>query len=166
MPGEERSDSRINVRPARPGEESALHELAMRSKAHWGYSEDFMAQCVEALSVERSAVDAGWVLVAEDGEEFLGMMGWEPAIAGESAKGADWDISHLFVEPAAMGRGVGGALFREGMRRIRELGGIAVSILADPGARPFYERMGAELVGDAPSDAIPGRRLPLLIYRL
>jgi hypothetical protein len=37
-----------------------------------------------------------------------------------------------------------------------------LAILSDPNAAPFYERMGAVPAGDAPSDAIPGRRLPLL----
>lgn len=156
----------FEIRPARPEEAGALHELALRSKAYWGYDAAFMAQCVDALSVDTAAIETGRMIVAEDDGGVRGMMGWEPAEPGECAEGADWDISHLFVDPAAMGRGMGGALFRAGMRRIKDMGGAGVSILADPGARAFYERMGAELVGDAPSDAIPGRRLPLLLYRL
>ena len=39
-------------------------------------------------------------------------------------------------------------------------------ILADPNAAPFYERMGARFVSQAPSDAIPGRTLPLYEYDL
>jgi hypothetical protein len=41
-----------------------------------------------------------------------------------------------------------------------------MAILADPNAAPFYERMGARLVSQAPSDAIPGRMLPLYEYDL
>jgi hypothetical protein len=36
-----------------------------------------------------------------------------------------------------------------------------VTILADPSAAAFYERHVARPVGEAPSDAIPGRSLPL-----
>ena len=41
-----------------------------------------------------------------------------------------------------------------------------MAILADPNAVPFYERMGARFVSHAPSDAIPGRTLPLYEYDL
>ena len=41
-----------------------------------------------------------------------------------------------------------------------------MTILADPHAAPFYERMGARFVRNAPSDAIPGRTLPLYEYDL
>ena len=36
-----------------------------------------------------------------------------------------------------------------------------MTILADPNAAAFYQRMGARFLQDAPSDAIPGRTLPL-----
>ena len=41
-----------------------------------------------------------------------------------------------------------------------------MTILADPNAAPFYERMGATFMRMAPSDAIPGRSLPLYEYDL
>ena len=40
------------------------------------------------------------------------------------------------------------------------------TILADPNAAGFYERNGARLIGTAPSDAIPGRSLPLYEIKL
>ena len=30
------------LRPARPGEAAALSDLALRSKAHWGYDQAFL----------------------------------------------------------------------------------------------------------------------------
>jgi len=48
----------------------------------------------------------------------------------------------------------------------RQEGANKVSILSDPNAVNFYRHMGARHIGDAPSDAIPGRRLPLLEYDL
>jgi hypothetical protein len=41
-----------------------------------------------------------------------------------------------------------------------------MTILADPNAARFYERMGARFLRNAPSDAIPGRSLPLYEYDL
>jgi hypothetical protein len=39
-------------------------------------------------------------------------------------------------------------------------------ILSDPFAEAFYARLGAVRIGEGPSDAIPGRLLPLLEYAI
>jgi GNAT superfamily N-acetyltransferase len=72
----------------------------------------------------------------------------------------------MFVDLLAMGRCAGRALFEASAGLARRLGARRMSILADPHAAPFYERMGARLTGRAPSDAIPGRTLPLYEYDL
>jgi hypothetical protein len=41
-----------------------------------------------------------------------------------------------------------------------------MTIDADPGAVPFYERMGAVPAGLVPSGSIPGRFLPRLVVAL
>ena len=61
-----------------------------------------------------------------------------------------------------MSRGVGNALMAA-VRTTLAAGGVAsLLIQADPGAAPFYERVGAVLKGTMPSLSIPGRDLPLL----
>ena len=41
-----------------------------------------------------------------------------------------------------------------------------MTILADPNAAAFYERLGARYLRHAPSDAISGRTLPFYEYDL
>jgi hypothetical protein len=41
---------------------------------------------------------------------------------------------------------------------------VRLSVLADPNAAGFYRRIGARDIGEAPSDAIAGRMLPLLEF--
>ena len=77
-----------------------------------------------------------------------------------SVSGAEAEVELLFVDPSAMGQGAGRALWRHAVDAARGGGATALWILADPGAEPFYRAMGAETVGRAPSDAIPGRTLP------
>ena len=48
----------------------------------------------------------------------------------------------------------------------RRRGAGRLTILADPYAAGFYERNGARLIGQAPSDAIPGRSVPLYEVKL
>jgi GNAT superfamily N-acetyltransferase len=72
----------------------------------------------------------------------------------------------LFVDPPAIGLGAGRQLFHAAARLAAGLGAERMTILADPNAARFYERMGARLLRDAPSDAVPGRNLPLYEYEL
>jgi len=46
------------------------------------------------------------------------------------------------------------------------LAALGVAGEADPNAAAFYERAGAVRIGEAPSDAVPGRLLPLYEVRL
>ncbi|MBL4784635.1 MAG: GNAT family N-acetyltransferase [Cohaesibacteraceae bacterium] len=153
-------DNPISIRSARKDEVDLLNKLAFQSKAHWGYDSVFMEQCIEALAVDPDAVRLEWVFVAENehGKE-LGFAAILPLDDGHS-----YELSHLFVTEESMGKGIGRVLFREAVKRVSALGGSTIEILSDPGARPFYEKLGAVYIEDAPSDAIEGRSLPLLEY--
>ena len=86
-------------------------------------------------------------------------------IAG--AAGAETiELALLYVEPAWIGRGIGRALFRHAADLAFSRGGRQLSILADPHAAPFYQAQGAAYRHDAPSDAIPGRMLPVHVLSL
>ena len=148
--------SDVTVRGARPGEAAALTALAVRSKAHWGYDDTFMQMSQASLTVSAADVASGRVLVAERQGLLFGMAKVEP----------DGELGMMFVDPLCLNRGVGRALFDAAVALARRLGAQRMAILADPNAAPFYERMGARLVSQAPSDAIPGRTLPLYEYDL
>ena len=75
-----------------------------------------------------------------------------------------FDLSLLFVEPVANGKGVGRMLFEAAVAFVARQSGASLSLLANPLPAPFYRHLGAVRVGEAPSDAIPGRALPLFEY--
>jgi GNAT superfamily N-acetyltransferase len=148
------------VRAARTGEAPSLTSLCLRSKAHWGYDAEFMRLCVPSLTVSEQSIAEGRVLVA---------VAADGSIAGTVSVLPDGDEAELglmFVEPGAIGGGIGRLLFGEAVKLARRLGHRRLSILADVNAAPFYERMGARFVRQAPSDAIPGRTLPFYEYDL
>ena len=145
----------IDARQAVRGEAEALSALCWRSKAHWGYDAAFMAQCADALTVHEEQVEAGRVVAAVEGPVIVG-------VAAVDFDAAPPDLSIFFVAPEAMGRGVGRRLIAAAVDLVRAAGGTMLEVLSDPHAEGFYRRMGAVRIGDAPSDAIPGRRLPLL----
>ncbi|MGW6981271.1 GNAT family N-acetyltransferase [Streptomyces sp. NPDC054932] len=128
----------VKVRAARPAEAEDLTGLVMRSKAHWGYGANFLAACAEELRIRAEDVTARRVLVAENGRgEVLGVASLEGA-GGPAAV-----LGLLFVEPSAIGQGVGRLLYREVLRRAVELGVRRLVIDSDPHAAGFYRAMGA-----------------------
>ena len=144
----------VVIRLARPGESQSLTALCVRSKAHWGYDAAFMKLSAAALNVNEDDIAAGRVLVAvDDADRVVGMACVLPD--GETS-----DLDALFIDPPAIGSGAGRALFEAAVAMARRQGARRMTILADPNAAAFYERMGARYLRHAPSDAIPGRTLP------
>ncbi|MGD2216053.1 MAG: GNAT family N-acetyltransferase [Gemmatimonadales bacterium] len=147
------------VRRARPDEASLLTELAYRSKAHWGYDCQFMEACRATLRVSARLIARADVYVAElDGRVvgFYSLAPWH----------SDLELYHFFVDPPAMGNGVGRRLWDDAVRRATELGYAKLLIQSDPFAEGFYLKLGAERIGEVPSGAVPDRTLPLLVFPL
>lgn len=134
----------VKLRAARPGEERALSALVMRSKAHWGYDAAFLEACAGELRVRPGDPASRRIVVAEDGDgQLLGLASLE----GTAPRAA---LGLLFVEPSAIGLGVGRLLYRDAVRRAAGLGMRTLVIDSDPHAAGFYRAMGAV--------AVPGAR--------
>lgn len=147
------------IRGARLDEVEALSALCLRSKAHWGYDADFMARCVPHLRVSPGAIRKRLAFVATVAGRPAGV--YQLSIAGQIA-----ELDLMFVDPPAIGTGVGRRLYRHAEKVAREAGCRELTIVADPFAATFYAAMGAQYVEDVPSDAIPGRMLPRYVQVL
>jgi GNAT superfamily N-acetyltransferase len=150
------------VRGARPDEAAHLTALGLRSKAYWGYDAAFMAACVPSLTVTQQQIAASdeRYFVAEDAG------GTVQGYAALRVRLDDAELTSLFVEPDAIGQGYGKALWDHTVEVARSVGATRMQILADPFAEAFYLRQGARRIGEAPSDAIPGRTLPHLTFTI
>ena len=141
------------IRRALPHEAPALTALAHRSKAHWRYDPQMLERFVEEIAVTPDEVEEDEVWVLEDAAGRV--TGFCRLVAGDPAV-----LHDLWVEPEAIGRGVGRRLWDAAVDRARSGGATAMELDADPNAAGFYERMGARQVGETPSSIIPGRSLP------
>ncbi len=148
-------DSTTTIRPARAEEADALSALALRAKGHWGYDAAFLAACRDDLAVTPEAITTGTIRVATRDNRPCGF--YELEVAGEIAT-----LDDLWVEPSAIGQGVGSALWRHAVVVARERGCRELRVQSDPYAEGFYRAMGAEKIGTSPSTALPDRELPLL----
>lgn len=142
----------VTFRAARPDEADELTELVLRSKAHWGYSEEFMANCREELTIRADQLLPARITVAEAGGRVVAVASLE----GEPPEG---ELGSLFVEPAMIGKGVGRRFLQHMTDMARGVGFRTLVLDADPNAEPFYEAMGFVRVGVVPSGSIPGRTL-------
>jgi len=141
------------IRTATAQDARALSDLALRSKAYWGYDHEFLELCREDLAVTAAHIATRDLGIAVDGERVLGFF-----MLGESGDVLDM----LFVDPGAMGRGVGRMLLDEAVRIARTRGIRALLIDSDPFAEGFYLAAGARRIGEVASGSIPGRVLPQL----
>lgn len=151
----------VFIRPAKPDEGVLLSQLAFASKAN-GYTEAFMEACRSELTWSESDLrdEAYRFLVAESDGKLRGFT----ALLLDQEGSAE--LEALFVDPASAGKGIGSTLLTGVVKVACALGIRAVTIQSDPGAVPFYERFGAQKVGESPSGSIEGRMLPVLVLDL
>ncbi len=151
----------MRIRRALLEEAALLSELAFRSKGHWGYDAVFLESCRDALSLSPEEVESSTVCVSlDDGGSITGYYRLIPR---------DHDVAELdalFVEPAAIGQGVGRRLWEHAVDTARSLGFTNFEFQSDPHAEGFYLAMGAERHGESESTVTPGRMLPLMGYSL
>lgn len=147
----------MRIRAAAPGEGRFLSDLALRSKAHWGYSRDFIEKCRGPLTVTEDFVRECTVFVLEHEHRIAGFYGM-------LREGRDAVLEFFFVDPDAIGQGVGRKLWQHAIESARTLQARHLLVDADPNAERFYTEMGAERIGDVASEVDPNRRLPLMRY--
>jgi len=154
--------SEVLLRPAFAGDAGELSDLAVRSKAHWGYSTDFIDACRDELTYTPDQIeDPGFTFIVA---QLTGLLVGFYAL--EKLSACKFDLNALFVDPEHIGTGVGRALIAHARNVATQHGATQVVIQSDPHAQAFYEHIGAEYHGQRESDSIPGRNLPNLVIRL
>jgi N-acetylglutamate synthase-like GNAT family acetyltransferase len=101
------------IRAARVEECAALTGLVRRSKTHWGYDRDFVDAVRDSLTFTAADFDAGPIWVLELDGEVSGVH----HIIGSPPEG---ELSDLWLNPTAIGRGLGRALFRHALETASE----------------------------------------------
>ena len=155
-----RSDQ--TIRPAVSGDMHALGELALRSKAYWGYSKEFLEACREELTYSPANLESPrWhFCVVETSDRIAGFY------CLEQNANSTVELEALFVEPDCMGTGIGRILIESAKDAAVRLGATALIVQADPNARGFYVSAGGVFTEERESQSIPGRLLPVFTISL
>lgn len=150
------------IRSAAPGEAKFLSELALRSKAHWGYPVEFIEACREELRYSPEQIDSSsfTFAVAEISDAIIGFY------ALERLSHAEFELEALFVEPEWIGQAIGRTLLEHAKRKAAKVGGESLIIQGDPNAEAFYQAAGGVVTGRRESVSVPGRFLPIFVIAL
>lgn len=132
------------IRTARTEDSLALTEIALNAKRHWGYPEHWIKHWEADLTISPEFIDNNHVYVAEQDGEIRGF--YALCVANEKA-----ELEHMWVTPEHIGTGIGKELFLDAMERAAQMNISEVELSADPNAAGFYERMGAEKIGEVDS---------------
>jgi len=154
--------SASSIRKAQAYEAPLLTQLACESKAHWGYSADFLQQCADELKVsaQKMAQDHFTYRVCVCDADILGFYAIERLTVQVA------ELEALFVTPSEIGQGIGQKLFEHAIEQSKNLGCSSLTIQSDPHAEQFYLAMGASLVGKLESKSVTGRYLTVLSHNL
>ena len=147
----------MQIRPVHPEEASTLTEIALASKAFWGYSAAQLAQWREDLSPSAASIREQPTFVAEIDGAVAGF--YQINLSAEPV-----ELDHLWVDPRFMRQGVGRALISHATATMAQRGIAQLLIDSEPHAEAFYLAMGAMRIGEraAPIVGEPLRIRPQL----
>jgi GNAT superfamily N-acetyltransferase len=132
----------VLIRRGHAAEGARLKEIAIASKAHWGYGLERVREWADRGDFDADTLAQLALFVAEAGGRTVAWASLEPR--GETA----W-LADLWVEPDWIGRGVGSDLFRRAAEHAREIGARIMEWEAEPNALGFYDKMGARHLRDS-----------------
>jgi GNAT superfamily N-acetyltransferase len=147
------------IRRAVVGDAARLTDLALRSKAVWGYDAAFMDACRVELTIGAESIPRQPTFLLEERGRIAGF--YQLRLSGPSAA-----VAQFFIAPEALRSGLGRRLWRHLERTARDAGAHRLEVDSDPNAEGFYLAMGMMRRGEAPSGSIAERLLPHLIESL
>jgi len=141
----------LTIRMAKPEEQAVLEALQRRASLALGEYNEQLEAHPDAIELPVEQIERGEVIVASLGDRLAGFAA--VVIDGEVA-----ELDGLFVEPELWRQGIGAALVDVAVHEARRQG-LAMTVIANPTAREFYERCGFMLEGKAQTRFGPALRM-------
>lgn len=136
-----------------------LSEIAIVSKAFWGYENHHLQSWINDLTVTEELIIKCDVYQYNIDKTTVGFY-----ILNAPEKGNS-ELEMLFVLPDFIGKGIGKQLLLHAFKEAKKLNSKTMTLLADPNAVPFYESQGFKII-DKKESSITGRFLPIMLKTL
>lgn len=132
-----------------------LTQIALISKAYWGYTEKQIQSWTEDLTVTHKMIEEMMVFKFISNNKIVGFY------ILNQPKNSTIELEFLFVHPDVIGQKIGKRLLTHAIEKATLLNAKAMTLLADPNAQAFYESQGFISTGKKES-SIPNRFLPIM----
>lgn len=141
----------FEIRLATPEERDELEQLQRRaSQALDEYRSQLEAE-PDAIQLPLRQIEKGQVIVAEMGNRPVGFVA---VLMDDDLV----ELDGLFVEPEHWRKGIGSSLVNVAVHEARKYG-LAMTVIANPAAREFYEKCGFAVEGEAQTRFGPALRM-------
>ncbi|WP_397445380.1 GNAT family N-acetyltransferase [Polaribacter sp. R77954] len=134
-------------------DEKQLTEIALQSKAFWGYSDDLIQSWTEELTVSEQMISKMFVYKFLKDDNIVGFY------ILNQPKEKTIELEFLFVLPKCIGKRIGTQLIEHAFQKAIQLNTIRITLIADPNAASFYESKGFSTI-DSIQSTIFNRFLP------
>lgn len=136
-------------------EATELTNIALKSKAYWGYSNELIESWRDDLTVTSEMFQICSIFKFCEGNKIAGFYILNPP------KDNSAELEMLFVLPEFIGKGIGKQLTQHAFKEAVKLNVASMTLLADPYAVDFYKSQGFYQI-DKKESSISGRFLPIM----
>lgn len=153
--------SDFTIRQPRVDECEHMTTLCLASKKSLGYDDDFMALCVDELSITPAKLSTNEFWAYDEGGTIFGFV-----CIAHDGHSTNAEIKSFFIGANQRGSGIGTKLWAKVLQRCKELHIKKLHLDSEPLSAGFYEKLGFRTIGEVPSGSIPNRVLPLMELQL
>jgi len=151
--------SNLKYYDAIPADSELLSATSKISKKFWGYSNELIQLWKTDLEISEEYILENIVVKVYDGETFVGFF------AIKLHENENPEIDHLWLKPENIRRNYGREIFKFITNFLSSKGFKKATLIAEPNAKGFYEKMGGIIKGKFESK-ISGRFLEIYEYQL
>lgn len=157
----------MTIRRAEENEDELLTALSFASKHVWNYPKEYFNVWKNELTITKDYIRNNQVYIAAIEKQVTGYFSIVKVAndfySGDVFVKKGFWLEHLFIKPEFIKKGIGTRLIQFAVDLCRGNGVRTLNIFADPNAAGFYNKIGADYIGESPS-SIKNRNV--MVYQL